>query len=355
MEQTGHDRVVVVGTGLIGASIGLALTAAGRQVHLRDKRISHVRVAAGLGAGTPDRPPADDVALVVVAVPPTAISGVVVDMLTRYPHAVVTDVGSVKSSVLAELVATGTDLGRYVGSHPMAGSQHAGPLTSRADLFHDRTWVVTPHAGSTVDAVAVVEALAVACGSRIARMSAEDHDEAVAQVSHLPQLVSSLTAGRLVEVPEPHLRLAGQGIRDVTRIAGSDPDLWQQIVAANAAAVRVELTALQRAVTDLLAVLDDPAGVRHVLARGRQGARALPGKHGQRAAAYEQVVIEIPDTPGALAALFAQIGDAGVNVEDLSIEHDDAREVGYLAVSVTPDRAESLAQAMAEAGWVLRS
>jgi len=348
------ESVVVIGAGLVGASIGMALVARGHRVHLRDRVSSHARVAAGLGAGTTEKAVPHEVVLVVVAVPPAAIASAVLGALERYPAAVVTDVGSVKGAVLAELAATGADLSRYVGSHPMAGSQHAGPLTSTGDLFVDRTWVVTPHATSTPEARARVERLARDCGGRVVVLDTREHDEAVAQVSHLPQLMSSLTAGRLVDIPEEHLRLAGQGIRDVTRIAGSDPDLWQQIVAANAEAVRTELLAVQESLAELVAVLDDPAAVREFIARGRQGTRALPGKHGHRATDFAHVVVEIPDAPGALARLFADIGEAGVNVEDLAIEHDEAREVGYLSVAVTPDRVESLTSTMLKRGWTVR-
>jgi prephenate dehydrogenase len=352
---TGSDEcVVVIGAGLVGASIGMALVAAGHRVHLRDRVSSHARVAAGLGAGTTDRVPPHEVDLVVVAVPPAAIARTVLGALERYPNAVVTDVGSVKGAVLADLAATSGDLSRYVGSHPMAGSQHAGPLTSTADLFVDRTWVVTPHSDASAEAVERVQRLARDCGGRVVVLDAREHDEAVAQVSHLPQLMSSLTAGRLVDVPEDHLRLAGQGIRDVTRIAASDPDLWQQIVAANADAVRTELLAVQESLAELVAVLDDPAAVREFIARGRRGTRALPGKHGHRATDFAHVVVEIPDTPGALARLFADIEEAGVNVEDLAIEHDEAREVGYLSVAVAPDREESLTKTMVGRGWTVR-
>lgn len=351
--QTG-DCVVVIGAGLVGASIGMALVSGGHQVHLRDQVSSHAKVAASLGAGTTDKAAPGDVGLAIVAVPPSALAKAILGALERYPHAVVTDVGSVKGAVLAELTASGADVSRYVGSHPMAGSQHAGPLTSRPDLFVDRTWVVTPHTSSLPEAVARVERLAADCGGRVVVMAAAEHDEAVAQVSHLPQLMSSLTAGRLVDVPQEHLRLAGQGIRDVTRIAGSDPDLWQQIVAANAEAVRTELLAVQDALAGLVAVLDDPAAVREFIARGRQGTRALPGKHGQRATDFANVVVEIPDAPGSLARLFAEIGEAGVNVEDVTIEHDEAREVGYLWLSVTPDRAPQLATTMRDRGWSVR-
>ncbi len=347
-------RTVIVGAGLVGASIGLALTAAGRIVHLNDKRPSHAIVAAGLGAGSAGPIAPSDVDLVVVAVPPAALAKVVAKALATYPHAVVTDVGSVKAAVLAELQRTDHDLSRYVGSHPMAGSQHTGPLTARANLFVDRTWVVTPHDTARPDAVAAVRDLATTCGARVVELDVTEHDEAVAQVSHMPQLISSLTAGRLVDVPVEHLRLAGQGIRDVTRIAGSDPGLWRQIVAANAAAVRTELAAVHESLGRLLDVLDDPAAVEEFIARGREGTRALPGKHGHRATDYAHVVVEIPDAPGALARLFADVEVAEVNVEDLSIEHDDAREVGFLSIAVEPDQVEVLERAMVDAGWTLR-
>jgi prephenate dehydrogenase len=175
------SRTVVIGVGLVGASIGMALTKAGRVVHLSDRLPSHAIVAASLGAGVTAPAPPDEVALVVVAVPPAALAKVVVRALTTYPRAVVTDVGSVKAAVLADLEASGLPLDRYVGSHPMAGSQHTGPLTARANLFVDRTWVVTPHRGSAADSV-VVARPAVTCGNR-AWNSTCGHDEAVTQVS----------------------------------------------------------------------------------------------------------------------------------------------------------------------------
>ena len=197
-------------------------------------------------------------------------------------------------------------------------------------------------------------ALAREVGARVVQMPSAEHDEAVAKVSHLPQLMASLVGERLVEAPAEHLRLAGQGLRDVTRIAGSDPGLWRQIVAANADAVRVELRAIAQALNEFVAVLDEPEAVERLVAAGRAGVRRLPGKHGLALASYARVDVEIPDTPGALAKLFAQIDASDINVEDLSIEHDDARQVGYLAVYVVPDRAGELAAAMSAAGWRLR-
>ena len=344
---------LVIGTGLVGASVAHALTRAGLTVHLQDKVSSHAHVAASRGAGTTVPPVADEVRLVVVAVPPAALAKVIARALQTYRNATITDVGSVKGTVLGALRRTEVDLSRYVGSHPMAGSQHVGPLTANSDLFVDRTWVITPHDTSAAHAVLDVQEVAALCGARKVTMGAAHHDEAVAQVSHLPHLVSVLVAGRLTEVPAEHLRLAGQGLRDVTRIAGSDPGLWQQIIGANSAAVRTELVAIQADLVEMIATLDS-GRIGDLLERGRAGTRALPGKHGLNAISYAKVVVEIPDAPGALARLFRDIEAAGVNVEDLSIDHDLEREVGRLSVQVAPGKAEELAAAMTGAGWSVR-
>ncbi|MDR1387509.1 MAG: prephenate dehydrogenase [Propionibacteriaceae bacterium] len=352
---------LIVGAGLIGCSIGLALRAAGRTVWLRDAKPEMAAAAAAVGAGSvwsdSGGPERSAIALVVVAVEPMALAEVVAEQLEACPGATVTDVGSVKAAVLAELVERGADISRYVGSHPMAGSHRNGPLGARADLFLDRTWVITPHWREDFERTAEVEALARQCGSRVVLMSAADHDVAVAQVSHLPQLMSSMMAGRLNAVPYLNLSLAGQGVRDVTRVAASDPDLWGQIVALNREAVRVELERVQADLADLIANLDNTRAVRRFIARGRAGTQGLPGKHGRgRSDVWEPVVIEIPDQPGALAGIFAAVNRIGVNVEDVAIEHDAVREVGFLTISVEgAERAAHLASAMVEAGWKLGS
>lgn len=346
--------VLLVGAGLVGASIGLALSRAGVRVHLRDRAPSHALVAAGLGAGVVDAPDAESVRLVVVAVPPDAAPAVIRRQLAAHPNAVVTDVASVKQRVRDRVEGPGVDAARYVGSHPMAGSHRTGPLTATADLFVDRTWVVTTEPRNPEWAVERVRALARVCGARLVEMDATEHDEAVAQVSHLPQLMSSLTAGHLRQVPASHLNLAGQGIRDVTRIAASDPVLWRQIVTANAEAIRRQLVGVRDDLDALLAGLDDPETLEGFIARGREGVRSLPGKHGRQSRDYDHVVVEIPDTPGALARLFADVDAEGVNVEDLAIEHDDAREVGFLSIAVSPESAMALAAGMTGRGWTLR-
>ena len=176
----------------------------------------------------------------------------------------------------------------------MAGSQFTGPLTASGALFRDRTWVVTPVEGNTADDVAVIEKMATDVGARVVVMPPDEHDEAVAQVSHVPHLMSILTASHLREVPVDNLRLAGQGIRDVTRIAGSDPGLWRQILTSNAAAVRHELEEVAADLVHLIEVLDRPDELERFLALGQTGAHSLVGKHGNDPLDLVQVTVEIP-------------------------------------------------------------
>ncbi|MDR0848447.1 MAG: prephenate dehydrogenase [Propionibacteriaceae bacterium] len=350
------ESILIIGTGLIGSSIGMALTPR-HTVFLKDALSSHALVAASLGAGVVDAP--HDVSVVIVAVPPSLAAQVVVRALTDYPEAIVTDVASVKGVILDQLRAqganSGLDLSRYVGSHPMAGTERSGPLTARGDLFNERTWVITPHESTAPDTIETVRQLAEECGARVVTMRPDEHDIAVAEVSHVPQIVSSLMAGNLTGVQPAHLRLAGPGVRDVTRIAGSQPGMWTQIITANKDAISTELRRLARTLDALVDHLESPEDVEAFMSKGVFGTKALPGKHGRRAEDYAHVVVEIPDSPGALGRLFADVGEAGVNVEDLAIEHDETREVGYMSIAVEPEKAAGLEQVMVTKGWVLKA
>ena len=344
--------VLVVGAGLIGASVGMALVRAGVKTYLQDADPTAARVAASRGAGS-DEPAPDDIALVVVATPPDELGGEIARSLRTYPQAVVTDVGSVKVRPLAELLAAGVDTSRYVGGHPMAGSERSGPLASAADLFDGRAWAVVPHEGSAPAAIATVGWLARACGAVVNRMTAGDHDLAVARISHLPHLVAALTAGQLGTAPPEHLALSGQGVRDVTRIAAGDPALWRQIVASNAGPLTELLLDVRAGIDELLASLaaGDPTRLEAVLAAGVAGTAAIPGKHGGPSLALAEVTVAIPDEPGALARLFADTGAAGVNIEDIRIDHDPARAYGLVELDVSAEAADRLVEALDARGW----
>jgi prephenate dehydrogenase len=361
--------VRVVGTGLLGASVGLGLSASGARVLLADVSPTALALARDLGAGTPDDV-GEQVDLVVVAAPPDVTAAVVLDELKAHPDAVVTDVASVKAGVLGSLRAAGADLRNYVGGHPMAGRERSGAVAARGDLFIGRPWVLSPVPEGDPAALSRVRRLALALGAVPVVMPATEHDEAVALVSHVPQVAASLVAARLRHAPDAAVALAGQGLRDVTRVAGSDPALWAQILAANAGPVAAVLTQLRDDLDRVLDALDALArerpehgssapghavgargAVAGVVADGNLGRERIPGKHGGVPARYAVVTVVIPDEPGALGRIFADIAAAGTNVEELTLEHAPGRAVGLLEISVLPGVREHLQEALSASGW----
>jgi prephenate dehydrogenase len=360
----GSQRVRIVGTGLIGASLGIALSRAGYQVSLDDPSPTAAALARDLGAGVLASDTAAVPDVVVVAAPPDVVADVVATELSRWPAAVVTDMASVKGAVLAALQDRGADLSRYVGSHPMAGREKSGAMAAQGDLFEGRSWVVAPGPEATAEAVAKVRQIAEAAGSAVLVMTADEHDAAVAAVSHVPQIAASLVASRLRDLPPVAVALSGQGIRDVTRIAASDPGMWTQILAGNAPAVRGVLESLAAELDAVLVALrrleSNPdnggsVGARAVLARtvadGNAGYALIPGKHGAAPTTYATVIVVVPDEPGAVGRLLRDVGDAGVNMEDLHLDHAVGQPFGLAEISVLPAAVRPLIEALGSLGW----
>ncbi len=354
-----HGTVRIVGAGLLGSSIGHALRARGVDVALDDTSPSQLRLAIDYGAGRAPREE-DDPSLIVVAVPPDVTADVIQRELARFPSAVVTDVASVKLEPLRTLRARGVDLAKYIGSHPLAGRERGGAISARADIFVGRPWVVCRDGETSAADLALVEGLALDVGAMPLEMTPEDHDRAVALVSHVPQLVASLLAGRFVEAPDGSLSLAGQGVRDTTRIAASAPELWVQILGANAAPVVDVLDALAADLSAVAAALREPEapGSRRAVAdtirRGNDGVERLPGKHGQNRR-FEQVVVMVDDTPGQLGRLFGELGDLEVNVEDLRLEHSPGAQFGLAEISVVPSAVRRAVDGLQSRGWKIAS
>ncbi len=355
------STVLVVGTGLLGTSVALGLRSHGVDVVLSDPSPTAQALARDLGGGRLVSG-GEDVDVVVVAAPPDVVADVVAQALLAHPTAVVTDVASVKAGPLDALRRQGCDLRRYVGGHPLAGRERSGAVAARADLFAGRPWVLTPTTETRPDAVAAVTAMVTALGATVTLMDAAEHDDAVAVVSHVPQVAASLVAARLREVPETAVALAGQGVRDVTRIAASDPALWTQILAGNAPAVVRTLRQVHDDLGGLLSALeslttaDAPApGARGTIAalvaHGNEGHARIPGKHGSAPTSYAYVVVLVPDAPGELARLLHDVGEADVNLEDLRLEHSLGQPVGLAEVAVVPAAEQRLVEALRARGW----
>lgn len=353
-----NGPVVVVGTGLLGASIGLGLRGRGVAVFLSDPSPTNQAVAVDIGAGLPlARLDGEEPELVVVAAPPDVTADVVERALADYPHAVVVDIASVKAGIQADLRSRGADLGRYVGTHPMAGREKSGPVAARGELFTSMPWVLCPSEETLPESLQAARALASDLGAVVSEFGAEEHDEAVALVSHVPQVVSSLVASQLQGTPLHALSLAGNGLRDVTRIAASDPTLWVQILGANADKVVQVLQGVREDLNRVIGTLENPTapGARldlaQLISEGNAGQSRIPGKHGGPPQAYSWLTVLVDDTPGQIARLLTEIGEIGVNLEDLRLDHSSGQNVGMVEISVLPNKHDLLIEALNDRGW----
>ncbi|GGS53113.1 prephenate dehydrogenase [Planobispora rosea] len=395
--MSGLESVLVVGTGLIGTSVALALREQGVTVYLTDRDPATVRLASELGAGiewNPGRPahldagaewyPGRPVDLAVIAVPPDLVA----EQLARLQRAgaarFYTDVASVKAAPIRRAEALGCDLATYAAGHPLAGRERSGPAAARADLFLGRPWALCPTERTSPDAVEALRGLIKLCGGEPVEVDAVQHDRAVALVSHAPHVAASAVAARLADAPAAALGLAGQGVRDVTRIAAGDPDLWTGILSGNAAPVAEVLEAvaadLAAAAAALRAFAESSAApaessavpdesspapgpdaqdgtamgtVTELLRRGVAGTGRIPGKHGGPARTYATVQVIIGDRPGELARLFQVAEEAGVNIEDVRLEHAPGLPLGAAELSVQPEAADTLSAALRAHGWHL--
>ncbi len=321
--------------------------------------------SAGLDLAPPPGGPAD---LAVLAVPPDAVAPVLAAAQAAGLAACYTDVASVKARPLAAVRAQGCDLAGDVPGHPLAGRERSGPAAARADLFLGRPWALCPAAETTPRAIACVTALVTACGAEPVTAAAGEHDRWVALVSHAPHVVAAAMAARLAAAPDGALALAGQGLRDVTRIAAGDTALWTQILLANAAGVSDVLALVADDLREAAAALADSEAARPgqadekaaarlaaLLDTGGAGVARIPGKHAGPATRYAIVQVVIPDQPGALARLFQACGEAGVNIEDIGIEHSPGLPSGVAELAVKPAAAAPLAAALSARGWPARA
>jgi prephenate dehydrogenase len=340
-------KVRIVGSGLIGTSIGLGLVQRGITVEMVDSDPSAQALARDLTGGVvvvdPD--------LVIFALPTSGLSQVIQSEIAINPQSTFMDVGSVKNEVVLQVKTFSGLSTRFLPTHPMAGREIGGASSARADLFQGRSWILTPEADCAPESKNLVLELITLLGATPIELSALDHDAAVAKISHLPQIAASLVAKQLAGTPAEWMELAGQGLRDTTRIAGSDEKLWKEIIYSNRAEISQLLTSLQNDLTHMIKSLDDPAKIAELIAAGRDGKAMIPGKHGGKAREYSYLPIVIDDKPGQLGAIFNECAAMQVNVEDLNIEHSPGQLSALITLSLSAVDAEKLSAHLTSIGW----
>ena len=352
--MSAHNNVLVIGAGLIGTSIALDLVATGRNVFVRDIDATAQEVAVtrsgALAFG------GQEVDVVIVATPPSIVANVIRLVVSEFPNAVVTDVASVKGSIASALADLPDEAkARIVGGHPMAGREVSGASGAQAHLFMDRPWVLTRLAETSDEAISAVRTIATDLGAVPIERSVDEHDRAVALVSHTPQVIASLLSGLLVDAAPNDVELAGQGLRDTIRIASSDANLWTDILLGNAQAVGTNLSLLAselQATAEALSAGDHDA-VHQVLAQGSKGRARLPGKHGASAQETTVVVVRLEDKPGELARLFTAAAQAEVNLEDVRIDHALGRMTGLVELTVATASRDELVGALEATGFTV--
>ncbi len=347
----GIESIRIVGSGLIGTSIGLALAARGVKVEMLDLNPSAQSLAQDLVASEISANPE----VVLFAVPVNSLNQVAEREFALNPRSKFIDIASVKTKPQLEVSKISGAGPRFLATHPMAGREVGGASSARADLFEGRSWIYCPtySDGTAVDSD-VLEAglwLIESLGATAVALSADEHDAAVALVSHLPQIVSSLLASQLQKAETAQLELAGAGLRDTTRIAASDPGLWQEIITSNAKEILPLLINLQNDLGSLISSIEDPEKVASLIEAGNSGRARIPGKHGGKARDYTLLPVVIEDKAGQLAALFEECAKAKVNVEDLTIEHSPGQFTGLITLALSPSDADVLQKHLEETGW----
>ncbi len=336
-------RAAILGTGLIGASIGLGLTDRGWSVTGWDPDGEALAAAQSRGAVAATCTGIGEAVagaeLVVLAGPPRAVIDTLGDLRTG---ALVTDVAGIKEQV----VAAARHLPHFVGGHPMAGREHAGAAAASEALFRGAAWILVEDGTEPADLARVSE-IVTGLGARPVVMKAAEHDEAVAVISHLPQLLSAVLMAQAAADPQA-LELASGSFRDLTRVALSEPDWWAELLLANSPHVRNALRGLTELAGrwDRALDLGDSAYVTAALESARRDRRHLSPP-------VVAVGVVLEDRPGEIAAVGRALARSRVDVRDLQLRHGPHGGGGILTISVRPGESEGLRHALTGEGFEL--
>ena len=343
-----ENRATIVGTGLIGGSIGLALRQRGWYVTGRDR--DHARADRAVALGALDETGTDaDAEIVFIATPVGAIAEEA--RLLVSPTTIVTDVGSVKAPIVAAV-----DHARFVGGHPMAGSEQEGVEGADADLFAGATWVLTPTQATDPVAYARLQEVVASLGANVVAIPPERHDALVAVVSHVPHLTPAALKTIASARSEEHatlLRLAAGGFRDMTRVAAGHPGIWPDICAENREAIVEVLDELVRTLAGLRETVAeaDRSSLLSLLEAARTARVNLPSRAVARADEMAEMRVPVPDRPGVLAEITTLAGELGVNIYDIEIAHSAEGDRGVLVIVIDSRDADLLRGAFLARGY----
>ena len=346
--------IAIVGTGLIGASVGLAARRAGAsRVSGWDPDADVLEVAAGRDAIEPARSLDDAVGaaeLVVVAAPVAVLPMTVRDVLDRAPAGcAVSDVGSTKATVCA--AASGD--GRFIGGHPICGAETRGPERANAELFDGATWFLTPTAATGPDRLRTLHSFVSALGARPVAIDPTTHDRLVGVTSHLPHALANVLLNQAgasrIDGHDP-LHAAGGSLRDMSRIAGANPRIWVDIFLDNRDALGAALAEHRRRIEELEAALAnrDAGYLARWIAEAGGNRRRLLGTAYEDVGALQQLRVHVPDRPGVLAEIFQALGAERINVEDFEMEHLSTERGGVLTVLVAGEEEAARAASLLE-------
>ena len=351
MTSPSERRAHVVGLGLIGGSVALALKERGWAVSGHDANAAIQ--ASALERGVISSSDFDDnVSFALVCTPAATVASIASALLSlsRNPELVVSDVAGVKGQIVG-----GIEDPRFLGGHPMAGSEMRGLDGARADLFVGATWVLTPTTDTPVSTYSKVLSIVRELGASVLALEAADHDRLVAMASHVPHVVAGSLmseAQTMAQSDRALLQLAAGGFRDMTRISAGDPSIWPDVLFENAEAVTTGISQLverlqkmagfihNRSRDELLEALNFAASAR----------RALPGRS---VADSDLVDLRIPvlDRPGVLAEVATLASDLAVNIYDVEIAHGVEGSGGVLLLAVARSEVGRLASALSDRGY----
>ena len=348
-------KIGIVGLGLIGGSVALASCDAGHEVYGTDENAETVSNAISRNAIVSQlsiEEMANQCDLIVLCVPSRTAAALVEQALSG--SALVTDVSSVKVPIcdaVSKLDSSYQE--RFIGGHPMAGSEQSGFDSARSNLFKNKMWIVVPPENNSLKFVTVIEEFVSSLGAEHCVLSADQHDRLVAQISHLPQLASSALMNQASDQATDNeiiLRLAGGGFRDMTRIAANNTKMWLDIVHDNAAEISKALESYIDSLQQLKHNIDESNvdGIEDLFVRARSARSSLPDA-ARRLDHLSEILVPVPDIPGVLAKITSLTDN--INVYDIKIVHALEEDRGVLSLVVNPTDVESLVKRLETNGF----